>query len=125
MYVTLFLAIVSEVVATSALKLSDGFTRPGPSVLVVVGYSSAFYLLSQSLRAGMPLGVAYAVWSGLGTVGIVAIGVVLFREQLTVARIVGTLLVVTGVVILNLRGTSGREPATVAPSAPAGSGAAR
>jgi small multidrug resistance pump len=106
MYVTLFLAIVSEVVATSALKLSEGFTRPGPSAFVVVGYVSAFYLLSQSLRTGMSLGVAYAIWSGLGTVGIVAIGIVLFREPLTAARIVGTLLVVAGVVILNLGGAS-------------------
>jgi small multidrug resistance pump len=106
MYLTLFLAIVSEVVATSALKLSEGFTRAWPSVVVVVGYVAAFYLLSQSLRAGMPLGVAYAVWSGLGTVGIVAIGMLLFQEPLTAARVVGTLLVVAGVVILNLRGTA-------------------
>jgi small multidrug resistance pump len=125
MFVTLFLAIVSEVVATSALKLSEGFTRPGPSVLVVVGYVSAFYLLSQSLRAGMPLGVAYAVWSGLGTVGIVAIGVVLFREQLTAARVVGTILVVAGVVILNLRGTSNRAASVGAAPAPEASPAPR
>ena len=72
-YTSLALAIVAEVVATSALQASAGFTRPGPSVLVVLGYGVAFYCLSITLRT-VPMGVAYALWSGLGIVLITASG---------------------------------------------------
>jgi small multidrug resistance pump len=97
----LTLAIVSEVIATSALKLSQGFTKPGPSAVVIAGYIAAFYLLSLSLRT-IPLGLAYAVWAGAGTVLVVAAGVIIWREPLDLAKIAGTLLIIGGILILNL-----------------------
>ncbi|HEY7738277.1 MAG TPA: multidrug efflux SMR transporter [Candidatus Limnocylindria bacterium] len=99
----LLLAIGSEVVATSALKASDGFTRLVPGVVVVVGYAASFYFLALSLRA-IPLGVVYAVWSGIGTAAIALIGVVFFRETLGVAGVAGITLIVFGVVVLSLSG---------------------
>lgn len=97
----LILAVVSEVVATTSLKVSNGFSKPLPSVLVVVGYGAAFYFLSLTLKH-MQLGTAYAIWSGLGTAGAVLAGVLLWREQLDIGRIVGIVLIVIGVIILNL-----------------------
>jgi len=99
----LLLAIASEVVATSALKASDGFTRLGPAVVVVVGYATSFYFLALTLR-DIPLGVTYAVWSGIGTAAIAIIGVVFFRETLGWAGIAGITLIVLGVVLLNASG---------------------
>lgn len=99
----LLLAIGSEVIATSALKASDGFTRLFPAAIVVVGYSASFYFLSLSLRA-IPLGVVYAVWSGIGTAAIALIGVVFFRETLGWVGIAGITLIVLGVVVLSLSG---------------------
>lgn len=96
-------AIVTEMAATSALKLSEGFTKPIPSVAVVLGYGAAFYLLSLALKT-VPVSVAYALWSALGTVGIVAIGVTVFREPFGVARAAGVALIIAGVVLLNLKG---------------------
>lgn len=100
-FLILLLAIVSEVIATSSLKASQGFTRWGPSLLVVVGYAAAFYLLSLSLKS-IPLGIAYAIWSGLGTVGVVLIGYFVWREQLNGYHVVGIALILIGTVILNL-----------------------
>ncbi len=97
----LFLAIVSEVVGTAGLKASEGFSKTVPVVVVVVAYGAAFYFLSLSLKL-LPLGVAYAIWSGLGTVGAVLIGVMVWREQLGPARLIGITLIVIGVVVLNL-----------------------
>ncbi len=94
-------AIAAEIVATSSLKASEGFTRLRPSVAVVVGYVTAFYLLSLSLRT-IPVGVAYAIWSGVVTAAIAAIGWFFFRERLGPAQIVGIVLIVLGVAILNL-----------------------
>jgi small multidrug resistance pump len=101
--VWLLLAIASEVVATSALKASEGFSRLVPAVVVVVGYSASFYFLAQSLRE-IPLGVVYAVWSGIGTAAIAIIGVVFFRETLGWIGIAGITLIVLGVIVLNLSG---------------------
>lgn len=101
--VFLLLAIVSEVIGTSALKLSDGFSKPLPSVVVVVGYGLAFWLIAKSLRE-IPIGTVYAIWSGLGTVGIVLVGVLVFEESLTFPRIAGITLIVAGVVMLNAFG---------------------
>ncbi len=92
-------AILSEIVATTALKLSDGFTKPLPSLLVVVGYGIAFYLISLSLRQ-IPIGTAYAIWSGVGTVATAAIGVLLWKETLEPGRIIGIALIIIGVVVL-------------------------
>ena len=97
----LLLAIVSEVVGTVALKASEGFVRLGPTVLVVVGYGLTFYFLGLALKQ-IPLGVAYAIWSGLGTAGAVIAGVLLWRESLSPAGIVGIALIIAGVLILNL-----------------------
>jgi len=99
----LLLAIGTEVVATSALKASDGFSRLIPSVVVVAGYAASFYFLSLSLRE-IPLGVVYAVWSGIGTAAIALIGVVFFQETLGWVGIGGIVLIVLGVVLLNASG---------------------
>jgi small multidrug resistance pump len=98
--VILFLAILGEVVGTVALKASDGFARLGPSV-VVVGYGLSFYLLALALKQ-IPLGVPYAIWSGLGTAGAVVAGILLWRESLNLAGVVGILLIIAGVVLLNV-----------------------
>jgi small multidrug resistance pump len=97
----LLLAILSEVVGTVALKASDGFARLGPTALVVVGYGLTFYLLGLALKQ-IPLGVAYAIWSGLGTAGAVLAGVLLWRESLNLAGVIGIALIMAGVLILNL-----------------------
>ena len=97
----LLLAIVSEVVGTVALKASEGFARLGPTLLVVVGYVLTFYFLGLALKQ-IPLGVAYAIWSGLGTAGAVLAGLLLWRESLSPAGVVGIALIVAGVLILNL-----------------------
>lgn len=96
----LALAICSEIVATVSLKLSDGFTRPIPATVVVAGYALSFYALSISLRT-IPLGVVYAIWSGVGTAAIVVIGLFLFRETLDAVKVVGIGLIIAGVVVLN------------------------
>lgn len=100
-YLWLAAAICSEVIATSSLKASDGFTRLVPSIAVVVGYGAAFFFLSQTLKT-IPIGVAYAIWSGLGTVLIALVGVFLYRQTLDRAAVVGMVLILTGVVVMNL-----------------------
>lgn len=103
--VWLALAIGSEIAATTSLKLSDGFTKPIPSVVVVLGYGLSFYALSISLRS-FPLGVVYAVWSGVGTAAIVLIGFFLFREVLDAVKVAGIGLIIVGVVMLNGAGAA-------------------
>ncbi len=99
-YILLLLAILSEVVGTSALRASQGFSRLAPSALVVVGYAVSFYIVSLTLKT-LPLGLVYAVWSGLGTALIVGVGVVVFGEGLDAARVAGIALIIGGVVVLN------------------------
>lgn len=94
-------AIVAEVVATSALKASDGFSNWLPSVIVVVGYAIAFYFLSLTLRA-IPVGVAYAIWSGLGVVLITAVGWIVFGQKLDLPALAGIGLILAGVLVMNL-----------------------
>lgn len=96
-------AIVAEVVGTTALKASEGFTRLGPSAIVVLGYVLAFYLLSLTLRS-IPVGVAYAIWSGLGTVLIALAGWWLFGQRLDSPALIGMALIVAGVLVMNLGG---------------------
>ena len=96
----LALAIGSEIVATTALKLSDGFTRLGWGGVVVVGYGISFYAMAIALRS-IPLGIVYAVWSGVGTAAIVLIGFVLFREVLDAIKLGGIALIIVGVAMLN------------------------
>jgi small multidrug resistance pump len=100
------IAIVSEVVGTSALKASEGFTCLWPSLLVVAGYGISFYFLSLVLKT-IPVGVAYAVWSGAGIALIVWIGWAFFGQSLDVPGILGLLLIVAGVLVLNLFSKSG------------------
>jgi len=100
-YVLLGGAIVSELVGTTALKLSEGFTNPVPTLGVVVGYGLAFYLVSLALEE-LPVGVVYGTWAALGVVGVAAIGVVVFEESVDVAGLVGIGLVVAGVYCLNV-----------------------
>jgi small multidrug resistance pump len=102
----LAVAIASEVMATSALKASNGFTRPYPSLLVVTGYCLAFFFLSLTLQT-IPLGIAYAVWSGIGIVLISLAGLVLYGQQLDAAAVVGIALIIAGVIVLNMFSRSG------------------
>jgi multidrug transporter EmrE-like cation transporter len=97
----LVLAIASEVAGTVGLKASEGFGRLGPSMLALLGYALAFYFLAQSLKY-IPLGVAYAIWSGLGTVGSVLLGLLIWKEILGPVHIFGIALIVVGVVVLNV-----------------------
>ena len=97
----LILAIAGEVVATTALKASEGFTRLGPSLIVVAGYGFAFYLLAQVLRT-IPLGVTYAIWSGVGVAAVTLIGWLVYGQRLDLPAILGIGLIVAGVLVLNL-----------------------
>ena len=97
----LFIAIVGEVAATSALKAAEGFTRLLPSIVVIVGYGIAFYFLSLVLKT-IPVGIAYAVWSGLGIAIITVIGAILFKQIPDLPAIVGMSLIIAGVAIINL-----------------------
>jgi small multidrug resistance pump len=100
-YLLLLLAIVAEVIATSGLKASENFTRLAPSLLVVAGYGTAFFCLSLTLKT-LPLGVAYAIWSGVGTVLVAVVGWLLYRQQLDLPAVLGIGLIVAGTVVLNL-----------------------
>jgi small multidrug resistance pump len=99
----LALAIGTEVVATTAVKLSDGFTRLLPVLVVVVGYGISFWAMSIALRT-IPLGIVYAIWSGVGTAVIVLIGWLAFRESLDAVKLGGIVLIVAGVLLLNVVG---------------------
>lgn len=98
----LLITIGFEVLGTVSLKFSHGFTRLAPSILVVIGYGLSFYTLSLLLKQGVPVGIIYAIWSGLGTVAIALIGVWLWQEKLTAPAILGIILVIVGVVLINL-----------------------
>jgi small multidrug resistance pump len=100
-WLILGIAIVSEVIAISALKASDGFTRLLPSVIVVVGYGIAFYCLALVLRT-LPVGIVYAIWSGVGVALIALAGWLLFGQTLDLAAILGISLIVAGVIVLNV-----------------------
>ena len=105
-WLQLLLAIVAEVAATSALKASDGFTRLWPAVIVVVGYSVSFYCLSLVLKT-IPVGITYAVWSGLGIVLITLAAWWLYGQTIDTAGLVGMGLILAGVVVLNVFSRSG------------------
>lgn len=99
-WLTLSLAIAAEVVATSFLKASESFTRLGPSIVVVIGYVAAFYLLSLTLKV-IPVSIAYAIWSGVGITLLAIVGWLVYGQALDPPAIIGMALIVAGVVILN------------------------
>ena len=107
-YVYLMIAIISEVIATSALKPSQEFSKLIPSIIVVVGYATSFYCLSVVLKS-ISVGVAYAIWSGLGIVLISLVGVFLFQQKLDIATIIGMLLIILGVVVIHVFSTSVKQ----------------
>lgn len=100
-WILLTIAIVAEVVATSALKMSDGFTRFWPSMLVIAGYGIAFYLLSLVVRQ-LPVGIVYALWAGLGVVLVAVVGWVVYGQKIDAAGLFGIALILAGVLVLNL-----------------------
>jgi small multidrug resistance pump len=100
-WLILIIAIICEVVATSSLKASDGFKRFWPSLLVIVGYGLSFYFMSLTLRE-IPVGIVYAIWSGVGVVLITLIAWIVYKQRLDLAAIIGMALIVAGVVVMNL-----------------------
>ncbi len=100
-WIYLSIAIISEVLATSALKSSMGFSRLLPSTVVVVGYATAFYCLSLTLRT-IPVGIIYAIWSGVGIVLISLAGIIVFGQKLDIAAMIGIALIAIGVIIINV-----------------------
>ncbi|MCB2428386.1 SMR family transporter [Methylophaga pinxianii] len=100
-WLLLSIAIIAEVFGTSFLKASEGFTRFWPSVAVILGYVVAFYFLALSLKV-IPVGIAYAIWAGIGVVLIALIGWIVFSQKLDVPAIIGISMILGGVVVLNL-----------------------
>ena len=100
-YFYLAIAIVSEVIATSALRAADGFTRLLPSVLVVIGYALAFLFLSLTLKT-IPVGMAYAIWSGVGIVLVSLVAYFLYGQTLDAPALIGMGLILAGVLVINL-----------------------
>ena len=104
-WIALGLAIVAETIATSAMKSSEGFTRLVPSVIVVAGYAVAFYFLSMTLKV-IPVGIAYAIWSGVGIVLISLAGWAMFGQKLDAPALIGITLIIAGVVVMQVFSTS-------------------
>lgn len=100
-YFYLILAIFSEVVATSCLKKTDGFTVLTPSLIVILGYALAFYFLSLTLNV-IPVGVAYAIWAGVGMVLISLAGLIFYQQALDIPTIIGICFIIIGVIVLNV-----------------------
>jgi len=100
-YWYLSIAIVAEVIATSALKASEEFSNLGPSIVVIVGYTIAFYFLSLILKT-IPVGIAYAIWSGVGIALITIVGAVLYKQVPDAPAVIGIVLIITGVVVINV-----------------------
>jgi len=105
-YLYLAIAIVAEVIGTSALKAAEGFTRPLPSLVVIAGYGVAFYFLSLSLKT-IPVGIAYAIWSGVGVALITLIGWIVFKQRLDAPALAGLALIVAGVVVIQVYSGAG------------------
>lgn len=100
-WIWLGIAIIAEVIATTALKASDGFNRAVPSTIVIIGYGIAFYGLSMTLKE-IPIGVAYAIWSGVGIVCIALIGLFVYGQRLDWPAIAGISLILAGVLVMNI-----------------------
>lgn len=104
-WLILLIAILSEVAATTSLKLSESFTKIGPSILVVLGYGISFYCLSLTLKS-IPVGVVYAIWSGMGISLISIVGWLLFDERLNLPTLLGIGLIFAGVIVINMFSSS-------------------
>ena len=100
-YLYLTIAIVAEVIATNALKASEEFTKLVPSIVVVVGYGAAFYFLALVLKV-IPVGIAYAIWAGMGIVLVAIVAAIVFKQVPDVPAIVGMVLIISGVVVINI-----------------------
>ena len=100
-YAYLLIAILSEVLATSMLKASHGFTKLIPSIVTFIGYSVSFYFLSMVLKY-IPIGISYAIWSGLGIVLISIVGLLVFKQELDMPGIFGMVLIISGVIVIHL-----------------------
>ena len=100
-YIFLIFAIIAETIGTTSLQASQQFTRFWPSVVVVIAYGVSFYLLAQTLRV-MPVGIVYAIWSGLGIVLIAAIGYLVFGQKLDLPAVIGLALIIGGIVVIHL-----------------------
>lgn len=100
-YGYLALAIILEVMATTALKASEGFTRPGPTVLVAIGYLTTFWLLTIIMQT-LPVGVVYAIWAGLGIVLVTLISMVIYKQTPDIPAIIGMLLIIAGVAVIHI-----------------------
>jgi len=100
-WVALGIAIVAETIATSAVKSSEGFSKLVPSVIVVIGYGVAFYFLAMTLKA-IPVGIAYAIWSGVGIVLITLVGWIMFGQRLDAPALIGIVLIIAGVIVMNV-----------------------
>ena len=105
-WLLLLLAIGAEVIGTSCLKLSQGFSRPGPTLIVLSAYAISMTLMSRVVQV-LPMGLTYALWSGIGIVAIVLIGLVLYRQVPSHGQLVGMALITAGVITVNLSGTAG------------------
>ena len=99
-WIYLVIAIVGELIATSALKESEGFTHLKPAIISIIGYGITFYFLSLSIKQ-VPIGIAYAVWAGLGIILVTLVGFFRFRQSLDLPAIIGVILIVLGVIIVN------------------------
>jgi small multidrug resistance pump len=104
-YVLLALAIACELLATSLMKATDGFSRLWPTLAVLAGYVVSFIALSQAIKGGIQVGTAYAIWSAVGTAAIIVIGALFLDEPVTLAKVGGIVLIIAGVVMLNLTGS--------------------
>ena len=100
-WLALTIAIVAEVIGTTALKASNEFTRLWPSLIVVVGYGTAFYFMAVSMRV-LPVGIMYAIWSGMGIVLVSIIGWVIYRQVLDVPAMIGMGLIIAGAIVINV-----------------------
>ncbi|MGI9389864.1 MAG: SMR family transporter [Boseongicola sp.] len=100
-YMHLILAVLAETIGTTALQASHQFTRVGPSIIVVIAYAAAFYLLSLALSV-MPVGLVYAIWSGVGIIFIALIGLLVFGQRLDLPAVIGLSMIIAGILVIHL-----------------------
>ncbi len=102
-YFFLALAIIIEIIATILLKTTEGFLKPLPSIATLIAYGFCFYSFSLSLRT-IPIGVAYAIWAGIGTIGICLLGWIMYQQKLSLMMMVGIVMIIVGVGLINMGG---------------------